>query len=131
MLFTCFAFLQVAAQDTTAAAPKKKAEQVHNGVASWYSNSLDGTKTATGEIFRQTKFTAASNHIPLNRWVRVTNVRNGKSVIVRINDRMHPKMARKGRVVDLSRVAFQQIGALKSGLLRVKVEVLGKKKPAE
>ncbi|MGX8249641.1 septal ring lytic transglycosylase RlpA family protein, partial [Escherichia coli] len=70
------------------------------GVASFYSKGLDGSKTATGEIFRNKKMTAASNNFKLNSWVRVTNLSNGKTVIVRINDRMHPKMAKKGRVID-------------------------------
>jgi rare lipoprotein A len=92
------------------------------GIASFYSSNLDGTKTATGEIFRNKKMTAASNQFPLNSWVRVTNLKNGRSVIVRINDRMHPRMKAKGRVVDLSRTAAQKLGFLKSGLTRVKVE---------
>jgi rare lipoprotein A len=65
----------------------------------------------------------------LGTWVRITNVKNGKSVVVRVNDRMHPSMARRGRVIDLSKIAFLEIGSVKSGLLRVKLEVLGKKKP--
>lgn len=92
------------------------------GIASFYSSNLDGTKTATGEIFRNKKMTAASNHFPLNIWVRVTNLKNGRSVVVRINDRMHARMKAKGRVVDLSRAAAQKLGFLKSGLTRVKVE---------
>ncbi len=96
------------------------------GIASFYSSNLDGTKTATGEIFRNSKFTAASNHFKLNTWVRVTNLKNNKTVIVRINDRMHPRMKRKGRVVDLSRAAAKQLGFMKSGLTKVKVEVVPK-----
>ena len=96
------------------------------GIASFYSANLDGTQTATGEIFRNSKFTAASNHLKLNTWVRVTNLKNNKTVIVRINDRMHPRMKKKGRVVDLSRVAARQLDFMKSGLTRVKVEVVPK-----
>lgn len=92
------------------------------GIASFYSSNLDGTKTATGEIFRNKKLTAASNQFPLNTWVRVTNLTNGRSVIVRINDRMHARMKARGRVVDLSRTAAQKLGFLKAGLTRVKVE---------
>jgi rare lipoprotein A len=100
--------------------------KVVKGKASFYSKSLDGTKTATGEIFRNKNMTAASNHIKLNSWVRVTNLSNGKSVIVRINDRMHPKMAKKGRVVDLSRSAAHQLGFIIKGITKVKVEVVPK-----
>lgn len=96
------------------------------GKASFYSKSLDGTQTATGEIFRNKNMTAASNHFKLNSWVRVTNLSNGKSVIVRINDRMHPKMAKKGRVVDLSRSAASHLGFILKGITKVKVEVVPK-----
>ena len=91
------------------------------GIASFYSTSLDSTRTATGEWYTHTKLTAASNHYKLNTWVRVTNLRNGKSVIVRINDRMHKKMAAKGRVIDLSRSAARVLGFMKGGLTKVQV----------
>lgn len=96
------------------------------GVASFYSKGLDGSKTATGEIFRNKKMTAASNNFKLNSWVRVTNLSNGKTVIVRINDRMHPKMAKKGRVIDLSRLAAQKLDFIKKGLTKVTVEEVPK-----
>lgn len=69
--------------------------KVINGIASFYSARLDGTLTATGERYRNKKLTAASNNLPLNTWVLVTNLRNQKSVIVRINDRMHPRMKKR------------------------------------
>jgi len=90
------------------------------GIASFYSKNLDGSKTATGEIYRNSKLTGASNHVKMHSWVRVTNLKNHRSVIIRINDRMHPRMARKGRVVDLSRAAAIKLDFLKSGLARVK-----------
>src|SRR4051794_35030819 len=93
------------------------------GIASFYSPALEGTETATGEIFEHDCFTAASNNFKLNTWVKVTNLRNGKSVVVRINDRMHPKMAEKGRVVDLTLSAAKKIGlSILTGLTKVKVE---------
>jgi rare lipoprotein A len=93
------------------------------GVASFYSRNLEGTETSTGETFSHGNLTAASNNFKLNSWVRVTNLRNGKSVIVRINDRMHPAMASKGRVVDLSLSAAKKIGlTFLAGLTKVKVE---------
>ena len=70
------------------------------GLASFYSTNLDNTLTATGEIFLNTKFTAASNIYKLNSIVRVTNLRNGRSVLVRVNDRMHSNMLKKGRIID-------------------------------
>lgn len=96
------------------------------GIASFYSRSLDGTQTATGEIFRQTGMTAASNFFKLNTWVRVTNLRSGKSIIVRINDRMHPSMAKKGRVVDLSRKGATILDFIVKGLIKVKMEEVSK-----
>lgn len=93
------------------------------GIASFYSKNLEGTETSTGETFSHDNLTAASNNFKLNSWVRVTNLRNGKSVIVRINDRMHPKMAAKGRIVDLSISAAKKIGlTFLAGLTKVKVE---------
>jgi rare lipoprotein A len=105
-----------------------KSQKSITGIASFYSASLDGTKTATGEIFRNKKMTAASNNLKLNTWVRVTNLSNGKTVIVRINDRMHPAMKRKGRVIDLSRAAAKELDFIKKGLTKVKLEVIEKPK---
>src|SRR4051812_34552128 len=62
-------------------------EKTHYGTASFYANKFEGRKTATGEIFSQKKLSAASNILPLNHWVRVTNTRNNLSVVLRINDR--------------------------------------------
>jgi rare lipoprotein A len=104
-----------------------KASNVKFGIASFYSKNLEGTETATGEIFSHKKFTAASNNYKLNTWVRVTNLSTGKSVIVRINDRMHPRMAAKGRVVDLSIAAATKIGLTKGiGITKVMVEEVPK-----
>lgn len=102
----------------------KKLNKTLKGIASFYSVGLDGTLTATGERFRNEKLTAASNNLPLNSWVLITNTKNGKSVIVRINDRMHPRMAKKGRVVDLSIRAARQLDFVADGLTKVSVEVL-------
>ena len=96
------------------------------GIASFYSKSLQGTKTATGEIYKHELMTAASNNFKLNTWVRVTRIKTGVSVIVRINDRMHPSMKRKGRVVDLSRAAAAKLGFIANGLTRVRVEIVEK-----
>lgn len=92
-----------------------------NGIASFYSRNLDGTKTATGEIYRNRLLTAASNHFKLNTWVLVTNLVNNKSVIVRINDRMHPRMKKKGRVVDMSGEGARILDYKSAGLTKVRV----------
>lgn len=94
------------------------------GIASFYSYNLDGTLTSTGERYRNNKLTGASNNLKLNTWVRVTNMKNCKTVIVRINDRMHPRMKKKGRVIDLSRLAAKKLDFMVDGLTKVMLEVI-------
>ncbi len=120
----CFSVYSVPAQTTTPAG--KKANRILYGQASFYSNKFNGRKTASGERFSQAKLTAACNVLPLGTWIKVTNLRNGKSIIVRTNDRLHAKMK---RIVDLTSEGAARLGYISSGLTRVKVEVLGKKKP--
>jgi rare lipoprotein A len=116
--------------DTTATKAKttqsSKSKKVLYGLASFYSNKFNGRKTANGEIFSQNKFTCACNVLPLGVWIRVTNLRNGRMVMVKTNDRLHPKMK---RIVDLTRAAAVKLGFVSAGLTRVKVEVIGKKPP--
>ena len=112
----------------TGAVGKTDAIKVQYGIASYYSNKFEGRKTYTDEIFSQEKLTGASNTLPMHTWVRVTNLRNHRSVIVQINDKMHP---RNRRLIDLTRAAATQLGYAGRGLTRVRVDVLGKKKPAE
>ncbi len=102
-----------------------RVKKVFYGQASYYSNKFHGKRTANGETFRQDKYTAACNVLPLGTWIRVTNLKNGKSVIVKTTDRLHPKMK---RLVDLSKVAAQKLDYISRGLTRVKVEVLDQKK---
>jgi rare lipoprotein A len=105
---------------------RKEPIKVQYGVASYYANKFEGRKTYTDEIFCQDSLTAASNTLPMHTWIRVTNLRNKRSVIVQINDKMHP---RNRRLIDLSRAAAAQIGFAGRGLTRVRIDVLGKKKP--
>jgi rare lipoprotein A len=97
-----------------------------NGIASFYATRFNGLRTATGEIFKHSNLTAASNNFKINTWVKVTNLLNNRSVIVRINDRMHERMAKMGRVVDLTGAAAKLLGVRMDGLLKVKVESLGR-----
>lgn len=113
-------------KDSIALNRKKNVARVQYGIASYYHNKFEGRKTANGEIFTQKGMTAASNTHPLNCWVRVTNSRNKKSVILRITDRMHPQ---NPRLIDLSRTAAAKLGYTGRGLTRVKVEYLGRQKP--
>lgn len=91
------------------------------GIATIYAKRFNGLRTATGEIFKHSNLTAASNNFKINTWVKVTNLLNDKSVIVRINDRMHPRMAKLGRIVDLTQAAAKLLGGF-DGMVRVKVE---------
>ena len=99
-----------------------KKQKTMVGTCSFYAKSLEGSPTATGETFHHNGMTAASNFFKLNTWIRITNLQNGKSILVRINDRMSKGMAAIGRVADLTRNAAQQLGILAHGLGKVKVE---------
>lgn len=120
-------FAQSGKSDSTTIRKKKSGiPKTKIGTASYYDNKFEGRKTASGEIYTQKKLTAASNTLPLQSWVKVTNLSNKRSVIVRINDRMHPK---NHRLIDLSRAAASKLLFVGKGLTKVKVEYLGKKKP--
>lgn len=94
---------------------------IQSGVASYYHDSLHGNKTASGQIYDKRKMSAAHKTLPLGTTVRVTETETGKSIVVRVNDR-GPFI--KGRVIDLSRRAAQELGIITKGITRVKVEVL-------
>lgn len=91
------------------------------GIASFYARKFNGRKTANGEIYSDNLLTAAHRTLPLGTVVKVTNLRNGRQVTVRINDR-GPFI--KGRIIDLSRRAAGEIGMIHGGLTQVKVEVI-------
>lgn len=120
--------LAQAAEDSVRMSKKTRVSKVQYGIASFYHNKFEGRKTANGEIFSQKKLTAACNTLPLNCWVRVTNIRNNRSIILRITDRMHHL---NKRLIDLSHIAAKTLGYTGHGLTRVKVEYLGKTKPVE
>ena len=102
----------------------KAKSKVLFGTASYYAEKFNGRKTANGEIYDSKKMTAACNTLPLGTWIRVTNLSNNRSVIVKTNDRLHPRMT---RIVDMSRAAAVKLGYIGKGLTKVKVEVLEKK----
>ncbi|ANO33547.1 hypothetical protein BCT86_14800 [Vibrio breoganii] len=92
-----------------------------NGQASWYGNAFHGKLTASGETYNMRAYTAAHKTLPFGTIVRVTNTENNKSVDVKINDR-GPYV--KGRVIDLSLVAFNKIGDSSKGLAPIKIDIL-------
>lgn len=98
--------------------PKSRAYQV--GTASWYGEQFQGRQTASGEPFDMRDFTAAHPTLPLGTYVRVTNLRNGKAVVVRINDR-GPVV--DGRIIDVSYNAARALGFKERGLQRVRLDL--------
>lgn len=92
------------------------------GVASWYGKFFQGRTTASGEPFDENQFTCAHRTLPLGSVLRVTNLRNNKSVIVTVNDR---GPVPESRVIDLSRAAADALGFSERGLAPVKVELIG------
>lgn len=91
------------------------------GVASWYGPGFHGKRTANGEVFDMNALTAAHRTLPMPSMVRVTNLDNGRSIVLRVNDR--GPFARD-RILDVSRRAAQLLGFLKQGTAKVKVEIL-------
>lgn len=89
--------------------------------ASYYHDKFNGRKTASGEIFSNTKFTAAHRTLPFGTVIEVTNLRTGKSVVVEINDRGPFHSA---RVLDLSKAAYKSIGNLAKGTMPVEYEIV-------
>lgn len=100
---------------------KSLAGAVEFGKANYYNDNMAGKKTATGEPYDPKKLTAAHPSLPFGTICLVTNMANGKSVEVRINDR---NAGKKGIILDLSREAAAQLDALKAGTIEVKLEVL-------
>ncbi len=91
------------------------------GYASYYSDRFIGKRTANGEVFSQKKLTCAHNTLPMGTIVRVSELKTGKYVDVRVNDRLH---RHNPRLVDLSKKAAAQIGFIKKGIIKVSVVVL-------
>jgi rare lipoprotein A len=94
-----------------------------DGLASYYADKYQGRKTANGETFDTGKLTAAHRTLPFGTRVRVTNLDNGKSVVVRVNDR-GPFVA--GRIIDLSPAAARKLEMLRAGVVRVRLDILGR-----
>ncbi len=122
--FLCTIFAHTK-QDEASLIPMDKG--IIAGRASWYSRTDPGINryTANNEIFDDHDLTCAMWNVPFNQKLRVTNTENGKSIVVRVNDRgPHKRFVRKGRVVDLTKTAFRRISGTKKGLIHVQVEFL-------
>ena len=101
--------------------PKTLVVSTSTGEASWYGPGFFGNRTANGEVFRPGTMTAAHRTLPFGTKVKVTNLRNGKETIVRINDR-GPFSGH--RVIDIAHGAAQHLGLVSSGIAQVRLEVL-------
>jgi len=101
--------------------PAEDFEYSETGIASWYGPNFHGKKTANGEDYNQNDLTAAHRTLPMPSAVRVTNLENGRSLVLRINDR--GPFAR-GRIIDVSRRGAQLLGFEKNGVAKVRVDVL-------
>lgn len=96
-------------------------DSVANGIASYYHDKFVGRPTSTGELFSNDKFTAASNTLSLNTYVKVTNLANGKYLYVRINDRMAKN---NKRLIDMASICAKKLDFHYKGLTKVKVEIV-------
>lgn len=103
--------------------PREDFRLVETGIASWYGPNFHGKKTANGEIYNQNDLTAAHRTLQMPSIVRVTNLENGRSVVLRVNDRGPFK---RGRIIDVSKRGAELLGFINNGTARVRVEVLEK-----
>ena len=104
-----------------ASALERMPKMVQVGTASWYGPGFHGRATASGERFDQNKLSAAHRTLPLNTPIRVTNLENGRSVALVVNDR-GPYVP--GRVLDVSKAAARELGMVQDGIVRVRIEPL-------
>jgi rare lipoprotein A len=110
-------FLSACSHRASVAIPSK----YQTGQASWYGEKFNNSRTASGEKFNMNKLTAAHPTLPFNTVVRVENLKNGRTVKVRINDR-GPFI--KGRIIDLSREAAEKLDMIREGVVPVRIEIL-------
>lgn len=120
LMISCVSVPRIEEEETPyQGSPKGTFVQI--GKASWYGPKFHGKKTASGEIFNMYALTAAHRTLPFGTHVRVTYLKTGRSVVVRINDRGPWK---RGRIIDLSYEAARRIGLVADGTGRVKLEVI-------
>ncbi|PWD98339.1 septal ring lytic transglycosylase RlpA family protein [Marinilabilia rubra] len=96
------------------------------GAASYYASSLEGNLTSGGEIYKQDSLTAAHRTLPFGTFLKVENIENGNTVVVKVNDR---GPYADDRILDLSRAAFKQIAPLSVGVIEVRIEEVDSPKP--
>lgn len=113
-----FSFILLIAATLASCSRRAFGSGSETGIASYYAESYNGKKTANGEIFHSSAMTAAHKKLPFGTKVRVTNLANGKTVKVRVNDR-GPFVA--GRIIDLTSKAAKKLDMLAAGVTKVKI----------
>jgi len=125
LAITCALVLAFAACGSSKPTGKKSTPAARSGVqfgkASWYGGKWHGRLTANGETYNKRTMTAAHKKLRFNTRVRVTNLKNGRSVILRINNR---GPYAKGRIIDVSELAAEKLGMVEAGVVPCKVEIL-------
>jgi rare lipoprotein A len=120
VLLSVLALAALSARPASAPSPRSQ-----TGLASYYGPGFHGDETASGEIFDQNEMVAAHRTLPLGSVVRVTNLENGRRVVLRVIDRgPYGKNYRKGTIIDVSKGAARRLRFIRDGLVKVKVEVL-------
>lgn len=120
MTFMVLGFLSLSFSQNSGRYWNKK-DSTYVGKATWYGAVLQGNLTASGERFDYHKFTAAHKFLPLGSYVKVTNLNNGRTLIVKINDRMP---LTSSPIIDLTRASAEELGYRRHGVTKVKLEVL-------
>lgn len=122
VLVSCAPESQVAGRPNGGREP---GQRVQTGLASYYGPGFHGEETASGEVFDQADMVAAHRTLALGTLVRVTNLENGRRVVLRVIDRgPYGRNYRKGTIIDVSKGAARRLGFVRDGLVRVRVEVL-------
>lgn len=118
LFFMIISSFSVTATDDTAS--NKEELKIQEGIASYYGKRFHLRKTANGEIFNMMEMTAAHKNLPFGTMLKVTNLKNGREVWVRINDRL-PQTSK--RIIDLSKGAAEELDMVQDGIVKVKLEV--------
>jgi rare lipoprotein A len=106
---------------TSDALARDRLDHVQKGFASFYHDSLHGRKTASGQTYNKNRLSAAHKSLPLGTQLRVTDTKTGRSIVVKVNDR-GPFV--KGRILDLSKQAAENLGIVKRGVAKVELKVI-------
>jgi rare lipoprotein A len=119
-----FLFLILLSTDFTVFSSSQDLQSI--GTASFYHAKFEGRKTASGEVFQNSLYTAAHKTLPFGTLLKVTNLKNGKEVTVKVNDRL-PKGS--SRIIDLTKAAARDLDFLNAGLTKVKIEIITLSEP--